>query len=288
MVTCNATDSNGNNATPTSFVVHVVDTTAPAIAAHADMTVTTNNTLGLIVTYSSPATSDLVDGSGAASCSPASGSFFPVGDTLVTCAATDTHGNAAQSTTFNVHVNYQAVVIPPTPGPSTPSQGNDLSIPVTGGGLLDLDCLTIVDTLGIKITFHNLCDYQAAVTGAQVDTLPAPLPLGSSFVQGLNVLVLFEQEVIKDLPTGAGVQMDFPISANTQDQFAVLLWDDQDGDGIGEWLDVTQLIKDQELARVLSADPNDELYELVPTKTFETLYRVVTTEKTGTFVLIKK
>ncbi len=287
-VTCNATDSNGNNATPTSFVVHVVDTTAPVIPAHADVTVTTNNTLGAIVTYSSPATSDAVDGPRTASCSPASGSFFPVGDTLVTCNATDAHGNAAQSTTFNVHVNYQAVVTPPTPGPSTPSQGNDLSIPVTGGGLLDLDCLTIVDSLGIKVTFHNLCDYQAAVTGAQVDTLPAPLPLGSSFVQGLNVLVLFEQEVIKDLPTGAGVQLDFPISANTQDQFAVLLWDDENEDGIGQWLDVTQLIKDQELSKVLSADPNDELYELVPTKTLETFYRVVTTEKTGTFVLVKK
>ena len=84
------------------------------------------------------------------------------------------------------------------------------------------------------------------------------------------------------------VQLDFPISANTQDQFAVLLWDDENEDGIGQWLDVTQVIKDQELSKVLSADPQDELYELVPTKTLENLYRVVTTEKTGTFVLIKK
>ena len=286
-ITCNATDSNGNNATPTSFVVHVVDTTAPVIAAHTDVAVTTNNTLGAIVTYSSPATFDAVDGPGTASCSPTSGSFFPVGDTLVTCTATDAHGNVAQSTTFNVHVEYKAVVITPTPGPSTPSQGIDLSIPVTGG-LLDLDCLTIVDSFGIKVTFHNLCDYQAAIADVQADTLPSPLPIEYSFVQGLNVLVLFEQQVVKDLPTGAGVQLDFPVPATTQDQFAVLLWDDQDGDGTGEWLDVTQLIKDQELARVLSADPNDELYELVPTKTLEAFYRVVTTEKTGTFVLVKK
>ena len=286
-VTCNATDSNGNEATPTSFVVHVVDTTAPVIAAHADVAFTTNNTLGSIVTYSSPATSDVVDGPGIASCSPASGSFFPFGDTLVTCNATDAHGNVAQSTAFNINVNYQAVVIPPTPGSSTPSQGNDLNIPVTGG-LLDLDCLTIVDSFGIKVTFHNLCDYQAATADVQADTLPSALPNEYSFIQGLNVLVLFEQQVVKDLPTGAGVQLGFPIPANTQDQFAVVLWDDEDGDGIGQWLDVTQLVKDQELSKILSADPNDELYELAPTKTLETFYRVVTTEKTGTFVLIKK
>ena len=286
-VTCNATDSNGNDATPSTFVVHVVDTTAPVIAAHGTVTVTTNNTLGSIVTYSAPATSDAVDGPGTASCSPASGSFFPVGDTLATCTATDAHGNVAQSTTFNVHVEYKTVVITPMPEPSTPSQGIDLSVPVTGG-LLDLDCLTIVDSFGMKVTFHNLCDYQAAIADVQADTLPSPLPSEYSFVQGLNVLVLFEQQVVKDLPTGAGVQLDFPVPANSQDQFAVLLWDDQDGDGKGEWLDVTQLIKDQELSKVLSADPNDELYELLPTKTLETFYRVVTTEKTGTFVLVKK
>jgi len=286
-VTCNATDSNGNDATPSTFVVHVIDTTAPVIAAHGTVTVTTNNTLGSIVTYSAPATSDIVDGPGTASCSPASGNFFPVGDTLITCTATDAHGNTAQSITFNVHVEYKAVVITPTPEPSTPSQGIDLSVPVTGG-LLDLDCLTTVDSFGMKVTFHNLCDYQAAIADVQADTLPSPLPSEYSFVQGLNVLVLFEQQVVKDLPTGAGVQLDFPVPANSQDQFAVLLWDDQDGDGKGEWLDVTQLIKDQELSKVLSADPNDELYELLPTKTLETFYRVVTTEKTGTFILVKK
>jgi len=287
-VTCNAADANNNTSTPSTFVVHVVDTTAPVIAAHADVAVITNDNLGLIVTYSSPATSDAVDGPGTASCSPASGSFFPVGDTLVTCNATDTQGNAAQPITFNVHVEYQAVVITPTPVSSTPpTQGIDLSVPVTGG-LLDLDCLTIVDSFGIKVTFHNLCDYQAAIADVQADTLPAPLSSEYSFVQGLNVLVLFEQQVVKDLPTGAGVQLDFPVPANTQDQFTVLLWDDQDGDGKGEWLNVTQLIKDQELSKILSADPNDELYELVPTKTLEAFYRVITTEKTGTFVLVKK
>jgi hypothetical protein len=270
-------------------VVHIVDTTAPVIAPHSDVTVTTSDAFGTIVSYSSPATSDAVDGAKTATCIPASGSFFAVGDTLVTCSATDAHGNTAQPVTFTVHVVHQPGTPTPAPTqtPATQPQENSLSIPVTSG-LLDLDCLTVIDSFGIKITFHNLCDYQAVVTAAQTDTLPAQLPDSYSFVQGLNVLVLFEQQVVKALPTGTGVQLDFPVPANTQDEFAVLLWDDEDGDGNGEWLDVTQLIVDKDLSRVLSANPNDELYQIRPTKTLEALYRVVTTEKIGTFVLVNK
>jgi hypothetical protein len=289
-VTCTAVDSNNNPATPTTFVVHVVDTTAPVIASHADVTVTTTNAFGTIVAYSSPATSDAVDGAKTATCIPASGSFFAVGDTLVTCSATDAHGNTAQPVTFTVNVAYQPGTPTPAPtaqAPVTQTQENSLSIPVTSG-LLDLDCLSVIESVGIKVTFHNLCDYQALVSDASTDTLPAQLPDQYSFVQGLNVLVLFEQQVVKALPIGTGVQLDFPVPANTQDQFAVLLWDDENGDGNGEWLDVTQLIVDKDLSKVLSANPYDELYQIMPTKTLESLYRVVTTEKTGTFVLVKK
>jgi hypothetical protein len=51
-----------------------------------------------------------VDNSGGAVsvlCSPASGSFFPLGATVVTCIASDTSGNLAQAT-FSVTVNAPA------------------------------------------------------------------------------------------------------------------------------------------------------------------------------------
>ena len=271
-ITCNASDSSGNIATPTTFVVHVVDTTVPVISIQPYILVTTNEPLGMFVTYSSPATYDAVDGFGAATCSPASGSFFPVGDTFVTCNATDAHGNVAQPVSFIVHVGYQ-----------TSSSGN-----ITNGNFSNPDCLTNIEAFGIKVTFHNLCNYKATVNGLQENTLPAQLPNGYSFVQGLHVRVMFDQQIVKTLPTGTGVQLDFPVPANTQNQFAVLLWDDEDGDGNGQWLDVTQLIKDQDLSKTLSVDADDELYQITPTKTFEAFYRVITTEKMGTFVIVQK
>src|SRR5207249_3574002 len=56
------------------------------------------------ITYTAPSTSDAVDGTGVASCAPASGTSFAIGTTAVSCSATDAHGNAATPTTFSVVV----------------------------------------------------------------------------------------------------------------------------------------------------------------------------------------
>ena len=107
-VTCNAADAAGNEATPTTFVVRVVDTTAPTIAAHADVgPVEATSAAGAVVSYTTPATADAVDGPGTATCAPVPGSTFALGDTTVTCTATDSHGNAATPTHFLVLVRYR-------------------------------------------------------------------------------------------------------------------------------------------------------------------------------------
>ena len=113
-VTCNAADAHGNAATPITFVVHIVDTTAPIIASHADITEEATSSAGNIVTYTNPSTSDAVDGAGTASCLPASGSTFGLGNTTVTCTAADAHGNAATPITFVVHIGDTT---PPTISP---------------------------------------------------------------------------------------------------------------------------------------------------------------------------
>ena len=103
-VDCNATDAAGNHALPTTFNVIVRDTTPPVIAAHANVTAEATGSNGANVGYVSPATSDLVDGSGTATCTPAAGSLFPLGSTTVTCTAEDAAHNPATPTTFTVNV----------------------------------------------------------------------------------------------------------------------------------------------------------------------------------------
>ena len=91
-VTCTAADTTGNTGAA-SFSVTVTDTTGPVVTVPASATVEATSATGAIFTYSATAT-DVVDGSVAVSCTPASGTTFPLGATTVSCTATDTRGNS--------------------------------------------------------------------------------------------------------------------------------------------------------------------------------------------------
>ncbi len=95
-VSCIATDAAGNTAT-CGFTVTVNDTEAPAIACAsnvtADATTLQGGGPGTVVTFAAPTASDNCSSVGAPTCSPASGSFFAVGTTTVTCSVADAAGN---------------------------------------------------------------------------------------------------------------------------------------------------------------------------------------------------
>jgi large repetitive protein len=98
-VTCTATDNAGNKGTD-SFVVRLVDTEAPTLylppspvfGCTCDWPYT-----GGYISWSASG-SDNVDGSVDVTCTPASGSYFLLGDTVVSCSATDSSGNTTIGT----------------------------------------------------------------------------------------------------------------------------------------------------------------------------------------------
>ena len=105
-VSCSVADSGGRSDTG-SFVVTVVDTTAPSIAVADDQTVTTEDPAGIVLAYDAPVVADVVDPAPVVACDPPVGAVIPVGVTTVTCTATDASGNAAVSS-FDVTVRYVA------------------------------------------------------------------------------------------------------------------------------------------------------------------------------------
>lgn len=105
IVHCTATDSFGS--VSGSFPVFVHDSGGPTVTVPAD--IVTGNP---VVTYTVTA-NDAIDGSVTANCSPASGSTFDLGTTVVQCIAYDSQGNAGYGT-FNVTVsNGPVLTLPP-------------------------------------------------------------------------------------------------------------------------------------------------------------------------------
>jgi HYR domain-containing protein len=100
-VTCSAIDTVTNDATTATFVVTVVDTTPPVLKT-SNIITEAAGPFGKFVAYSVSAT-DLVDPSPKATCSPFSGSIFPLGTTTVNCTAKDASNNSA-SGSFTITV----------------------------------------------------------------------------------------------------------------------------------------------------------------------------------------
>jgi hypothetical protein len=100
-VHCTAIDQAGNTGRST-FSVTIVDTTPPALTLPGRVTADATSPAGTTVTFAANA-EDIVDGAVSPNCAPQPGTDFTVGDTTVTCSATDAAGNTATGS-FVVHV----------------------------------------------------------------------------------------------------------------------------------------------------------------------------------------
>lgn len=115
IVTWTAADAAGNTAYATQNV-NVTDSTPPTIAGvPADITMEATGPDGAAVTFTLPTATDLVDGTVSVTCTPGSGTTFPIGGTsptitTVACSATDSHGNT-RNASFTVSITD---ITPPT------------------------------------------------------------------------------------------------------------------------------------------------------------------------------
>jgi len=100
--TCEATNGAGLTADASETVQR--DATAPDLVISGPVTATATSASGAAVSYTNPSATDLTSGlNGAATCAPASGSPFALGETTVHCSATDKAGHTANGS-FTVTV----------------------------------------------------------------------------------------------------------------------------------------------------------------------------------------
>jgi hypothetical protein len=101
-VTWTVIDTSENEATCTQWVT-VEESVPPVVNCPGNITTETTDPSGKVVTFAASAT-DNCDPSPSVSCSPPSGTRFPIGTTTVTCTATDASGNQ-DTCQFTVMVN---------------------------------------------------------------------------------------------------------------------------------------------------------------------------------------
>lgn len=141
-VTCVATNSFGETARGGRYI-YVYDAGAPVVTVPDRIVVAAEGPDGTVVTFSASAR-DAVDGELPVTCTPASGSRFPIGETLVECTATDSSLNPG-SATFTVEVTGDEPdrLVIHVPDPITveaaSSAGTAVTFTVTADGTDDPD-----------------------------------------------------------------------------------------------------------------------------------------------------
>jgi len=234
-VTCSAADKHGNKRSG-SFTVTVRDTTAPELTlANQHEEATGPN--GAPVSFPASA-KDLVDGDLPATCSAHSGATFPLGDTTVTCSATDRAGNKATDA-FTVTVadtTPPALALADTTVEATGPDGAVVTYTATAKDLVDGD-VPVTCTPASGSTFalgttavncsaadsrHNFTQdsFDVLVTDTTPpaltltdQTVEATSPDGAtvSYAASASDLVSGTRPVSCDKPSGSG----FPIGVTT-------------------------------------------------------------------------
>jgi hypothetical protein len=112
-VSCTATNAFGVSSTG-SFTITVIADPRPTLILPADINADPTSAAGAVVTFA-PTATDSVDGSIPVVCTPASGSTFAVGSTVVQCSATNSRGYSRFGSFFvNIHDGTPPVLTLPT------------------------------------------------------------------------------------------------------------------------------------------------------------------------------
>ncbi len=155
VIIVDSTDANYSPNEIAKYSTYTVDSTPPIIQSHDDISITIPESKSSTkVVYITPNTVDNMDNDSPAICSPQSNTIFPIGSTTITCTKTDTFGNEAIPTTFNVIISHNPRITSMSiAGQNGVITGSDINFNLAGVTQDELDS-------GGKITINKDSDLQ--------------------------------------------------------------------------------------------------------------------------------
>src|SRR5205085_1148246 len=175
--------SEPNAGSTCSFTVTVNDTQNPTLTCPVNQNASSAGG-SVVVNYPPPTASDNCSGVGTPTCTPPSGSTFPVGTTTVNCS----DSSAGATCSFTVTVNYTQVPTVTPGGPTTFCQGGSVTLTsssatgnqwnLNGGPIGGATNQTLVVTASGSYTVTvtiGACSSTSAITTVTVNPTP-PTP----------------------------------------------------------------------------------------------------------------
>lgn len=219
-VTCQAQDVAGNTSYAT-FTVRVQDTVAPDFIV-SDRTGEATGPAGAEMRFATPTTSDAVDGTGHAVCTRESGTTFALGETTVTCTATDAAGNT-RSRSFTV------TVFDTTKPSLDVSADRTAEATGPGGAEVEYDAATATDLVdGSPAATCDLASGHEFPLGTTTVTCSATDAAGNTVQETFDVTVEDTTKPDLRVPADWTVEADGP--AGTDVTFTATATDLVDGD----------------------------------------------------------
>lgn len=166
------------------------DTTAPTLSLPTNITTEALNSLGRQVNYSASAIDD-TDTNPSLSCTPASGSTFPIGSTTVNCNASDISGNTANGSFLVSVIDISEPEEPLTPVVESHTVQVQWAIPVTrtdGSPLspTDLHSYTLAYSSNPALDAATIVDIPASENGTMLNAYAVTLPSTGTYFLGMT------------------------------------------------------------------------------------------------------
>jgi hypothetical protein len=120
VITCVATDNCGNSNACSFTIAMTLDTIPPVIVCPGNIVVQTCDPKGASVSWPDPEVTDNYISNPTFTCTPHSGSLFPIGMTMVMCEGRDSCGNTSQC-------SFKVTVVPDAEIPGTDTDDDGLS-----------------------------------------------------------------------------------------------------------------------------------------------------------------